>query len=116
MKIVIPASEIRSKNPHVIASYPDSSDISEEAHGKDTKLLVVPDGVLTSETNEQGISIPRLVDNWRDRTDKERPFPLSERVAVLHEMLINVIKNGTDVSKWPAEAKNNYSKNEKLWK
>jgi thioesterase domain-containing protein len=78
----------------------------------------VPSNLLVHHRREDEIpALPKLARGWRDRAGpvmleaeaKRRitdVIPLDEQIASLHEVQDFIVKYGTDVAKWPVEARN----------
>lgn len=129
MKVVIRSSQLTSQSPEIIATYDDATDIASDAHGPDTMILSVPQNVVTHEIDESGGLLPpklKLAVDWRERASKpiiaaeakrrtDEAFTLSEQMNTLHELVSLVVQHGTDVAKWPAEAKTRKAEIDEMW-
>jgi hypothetical protein len=125
MKVFIRTSELSgSEPPTVIAFYDDNADIAPDAHGPGTTVLTLPGKVLDRDPEYR--RPPRLARDWRDRAGSlpveaeanrrvEDVLPAADQAATLHELVDLIIKHGTDVSKWPTDAKNRKAEIDEAW-
>jgi hypothetical protein len=129
MKIVVRSNELGGASPSVVAFYPDNSDVSADAHGEGMTVISVPQNVLAYETREDGTRspMPILAKDWRERAGSlplhaearrriDDVLSVDEQMLSLHELIDLAIQHGTDISKWPQEAKDRKAEIEHQWK
>jgi hypothetical protein len=125
MKVFIRTSELTSDKPHVIAFYPDGSNIKNDAHGTGLTVLTVPDTVLAQ--GDAADPIPKLIKDWRTRAGSviveseakrriDEALSSIDRFTTLREVIEFVVQHGSDVSKWPSEAKARKAEIDELWR
>lgn len=135
MKVFIRSSELGGKAPDVLAFYPDDSEVPADAHGPDATMLVVPKHVLRQSVEDRGElsaadarppPLPKLADDWRETSAQsvveaeakrrtEEVFTSSEQAQSLHELLVLILRHGTEISRWPPDAKKRKAEIDDLW-
>jgi hypothetical protein len=119
MKVFVRANELSADGePTVIASYDDNTDVPNDAHGEDVTVLTVSPKALKARSPNASYEVPafRLVKNWRDHAgSKSTHIDANERIAAVREMLELVIKHGTDLMIWPADAKARKAELDRHW-
>jgi hypothetical protein len=128
MKVFIRTSDIANEKPILIASYPDESDIKDNAHGEGMIVLTVPREVIQSPTHgAAGNGMPYLAKDWRERAGTvpvaaeakrriEDAFPISDQLRSLHEMIDAMTKYGAQEAAWPPEIRQRKAAFDERWK
>ena len=123
MKVFIRTSELSAKKPNVVAFYPDSTDIGDDAHGDGMTVLILPQAVVTADR----LGMIFLDESWRERAGSlpvdaeakrriDEAFTVSEQVEALRDLVQFLIEHGADVSNWPADAKERKALLDERWR
>jgi hypothetical protein len=131
MKVFIRSSEIGEDSPTVIATYNDDIDVPSNAHGEGTTMLTVPRSAIIPSPDATiagrlAAVPPKLISGWRERAGQtiaegeakrriDDVLPSSDQLITLHELIALSLQHGTDVSKWPTDAKNRKAEIDDAW-
>jgi len=126
VQVFIRSTEMSDQNPLVIACYPASRPVPVDTHGDGMSVLTLPiEAIKQPALGVEGIRLPMLADNWQSYPQSvtaeatrrvEEAFTTSEQIASLHQTIEDIQKYGTDLSKWPLEARQAKAKTDEKWK
>jgi hypothetical protein len=126
VQVFVRSSDVGAANPVVVATYPESRQVSNDTHGQGMSVYILPTEAIKQPSAG---SPPTLVDNWQSlpgvmlmATTKEaarrveETFPTSEQIASLHQTNEDLMRYGTDLSKWPLDARQRKADSDEKWK
>src|SRR6516164_8931816 len=109
-------------NPMVMASYPQTRQVPNDTHGPGMSVYILPVEAIQQPTVDT--RAPTLVNNWQSMVPVgtmgafkiESVFSLQAQVTSLHQTVEDTLKYGTDLSKWPLEARQRKADSDIMWK
>jgi hypothetical protein len=122
MKVFVRRSDLNSAAPRIVASYPDNTDVMDDAYGEGITVLNLPPNVLLA---DGGLGMV-LAQDWRQHAGTlpvkteakrriERVFTISDQLNALHEIIAIMMQHGSDPSQWPDQTKARSAALEELW-
>jgi hypothetical protein len=127
MKVFVRTSNLAEEKPIVIAFYPDTSNVKDDAHGDGVTVLSLPmSALVTPDPRNKGVNLYTLSSDWRQTSGSlsvkgeakrriEQVFSISDQLNALHEIIDIVVKHGADASRWPGSVRDRKIELDEKW-
>lgn len=129
MKVFVRTGDLAiGDKPRVLAFYPDSTEVKDDAHGDGVTVLTLPsNAVVRQGRGRRGGGMFVLADDWRDRAGSlpvemeakrrsDEVFPLAEQISSLRETVQNIFTHGSDPTQWPDDLKTRKAELDEKWR
>jgi len=126
VQIFLRSSDLGLQNPPIIALHPDVRKVDNTTYGDGMTIYWLTMDAVKYPAPDSGDSL-RLVDNWQnyitapavtmEATQRiESAFSTMELIDSLHQSIVMMETYGTDISKWPAQARQIKAEIDAKWK
>jgi len=122
-QVFVRSTDVGSTNPVVVAMYPETRPVDPNTHGQGLSIYVLPMEAIQQPSDATG-QVPTLVDNWQSMivpgsmaaTRIAETFAVQAQIESLHHTIETMLQYGSDMSRWPLDAKQQKANADEKWK